>query len=302
MRKTAKSRVVYSQTRYVSFESVVRNRLHRHAYFEPCIVISGKGEFEHGSEVVPLAAGDLFVADRGVYHEIRSVESKDLCLYFLAFNVLGSRGEADEQSVPDQACISGFLAGHRTHLPGQSHLIPLFEHISRLVRRNSGYANDQNFHDATCLLLRQVMTLLASSALLSEEAYNDQLRRRRIEEFIETRLHLPIRVPDIASACAVSERTLRRLWGNWSTRSLAQELRHRRVERAAQLLTLPDITIAEVGYQVGIHSPAQFSRQFKQIVGMTPMAYRKKVLAGLGPDLSGGQGHMTEYLESGRPD
>ena len=296
MEEPAKSRIVYGQTRYVSFESVVRNRFHRHSYFEPCIVVSGNGEFEHGSTLYPLAAGDLFVADRSVYHEIRSVESKDLRLYFLAFNTVGGRGDRVDRSMPDQACIAAFLAGHRTHLPGQSHLIPLFEHVARLVRRDAQYSNDPIYHDASRLLLRQLMTLLADSALLSEDAYIEQLRRRRIEDYIEARLHLPIRVPDIASACAVSERTLRRLWSSWSPRSLAQEIRHRRVERAVQLITLPDITIAEIGYQVGINSPAQFSRQFKQIVGMSPMAYRKKVLAGLGPDLSGGQGLMTEYL------
>ena len=296
MERSPVYRAVYSQTRYVSFDSVVRNRFHRHSYFEPCIVVSGNGEFEHDSTVYPLVAGDLFIADRGVYHEIRSVESKDLRLYFLAFNILG--GQGGEQSVPDQACISGFLGGHRTHLSGQGHLVPLFDHVARLVRRDPGYADDQNFHDASRLLLRQVMTLLARSALLTDEAYNDQLRRRRIEEFIESRLHLPIRVPDIAAAYAVSERTLRRLWSKWSSRSLAQELRHRRIERAAQLLTLPDMTIADVGYQVGINSPAQFSRQFREVVGMPPATYRKKVLAGLGPDLSGGQGDMTEYLES----
>ena len=298
MSRPAFSRVVYSQTRYVSFESVERNRVHRHSYFEPCIVISGNGEFEHGSDVFPLTAGDLFVAERGTFHEIRSVESHDLRLYFLAFNILASHGVADDQPIPDQACIAAFLANHRTHLPEQSHLVPLFEHISRLVRRNAGYADDPNFHDASRLLLRQVMTSLSRSALLPDEVYHEQLRRRRIEAFIESRLHLPVRVSDIASACAVSERTLRRLWANWSTRSLVQELRHRRVERATQLLTLPDMTIADVGYQVGIPSPAQFSRQFKQIVGMTPMAYRKKVLSGLGPDLSGGQPHMTEFFDS----
>ena len=76
-----------SATRYVSFELVSRNRVHRHSFFEPCIVLSGKGEFEHGTAVFPLQEGDLFIADPGVYHEIRSLRTTDLGLYFLAFSL-----------------------------------------------------------------------------------------------------------------------------------------------------------------------------------------------------------------------
>jgi hypothetical protein len=78
--------LTFSSTRFVSFERVTRNRVHRHSFYEPCIVISGTGEFEHGAEQYALREGDLFIADPGIYHEIRSLKTKDLQLYFLAFN------------------------------------------------------------------------------------------------------------------------------------------------------------------------------------------------------------------------
>ncbi len=291
-------RVAYSQVRRVSFESVTRNRVHRHSYYEPCIVISGTGQFEHGASVYPLREGDLFVADRGTFHEIRSTESRDLDLYFLAFSVLSSqkRSSGDQWHVLNQECITDFVLGHRVHLPGQSHLVSLFEHVTRLARRNPSFRKDDNYHAASRLLLRQVMTALSDSATLSEAAYSEHLTQRRIEEYIEAHLHEPIRVVDIADACAVSERTLRRRWASWSRRSIQGEIRRRRIERAAQLLLLPDISVAEAAYQVGIFSASQFSRQFKEARGLTPKDYRQRYLAEAGQGF-GDRLAMTEFLE-----
>ncbi len=295
------SHLVYGQTRYVSFESVNRNRVHRHSYYEPCIVISGNGEFEHGSAVYTLSRGDLFVADRGVYHEIRSVESKDLKLYFLSFHIVTGHDEPSRNRpspLPGQS-VADFLREHRSHLRGQTHLIPLFEHIWKLARRDSDYRKNRNYHDATALLLRQIIALLATSASLSEEDYSNHLQKRKVEELIEDRLHQPLRVTDLAEACGTSERTLRRRWRSWSARTLAEEINHRRMERACHLLLLPDIAVADVGYQVGISSPAQFSRLFKQVKGVTPGTYRRRFLDELPKNLPGDFPQLTEFLDRG---
>ncbi len=295
MTELPQHRLIPGQTRYVSFESVTRNRVHRHSFFEPCIVISGSGEFEHGTDVYPLRAGDLFIADRGVYHEIRSVESRDLELFFLAFQLVPVRdaGPVDGWSSPQT--IGRFLANHRAHLAGQSHLVPLFEHLLRLVRRNPDFQGDPDYRDGSLFLLRQVLSALASTASLSDSDYSEQLQQRRIADFIESHLHQPIRLRDIAGACAMSERTLRRRWGGWSQHSLPEEVTRRRIDRACQLLLLPDISIADVGYQVGIPSAARFSRLFKATRGVTPREYRQRFLDELPAALSGE--HETEYLE-----
>ncbi|MEO1203989.1 MAG: cupin domain-containing protein, partial [Pseudomonadota bacterium] len=179
------------KTRYVSFDSVSRNRLHKHTYFEPCIVISGSGEFEHGATTHALRAGDLFIADRGVFHEIRSLESRDLELYFLSFLVTDAqagRTVARENLVPEPS-ITAFLARHRQHLPGQAHLVPLFEHVSRLGRREGGPRGERDVLDLSLLLVRQVVEALSDSASLSDDAYSDRLQKARVEEHIENHLH-----------------------------------------------------------------------------------------------------------------
>ena len=81
---------------------------------------------------------------------------------------------------------------------------------------------------------------------------------------------------------------------------LTDEINRRRIARAGHLLLLPDISIAEVGYQVGIQSPAQFSRIFKTVNGLTPRAYRRKYLGRAPGTVPGTPPFKTEFVDGDR--
>ena len=291
--------VTFSSTRYVSFERVTRNRVHRHSFFEPCIVISGSGEFEHGSAKRALREGDLFIADPGVYHEIRSPRTKDLKLYFLAFNVTRTEGGVPGRhpSWISQSALARFVLDHSNHLPSQSHVIPLFEHVMTLGRQDATDQRSRFHREATLLLLSEIVAALTDSAAVPSEEHSDRLLRKMVVEAIERRLHRPLRVASLAADCHLSERTLRRRWKSCARRSLTQEIKRRRIERARHLLLFPDISTAEVGYQVGVESPAQFSRMFKSLTGLAPTAYRKKYRSEPAAGRCAGAPFRTEFLD-----
>jgi len=48
-----------------------------------------------------------------------------------------------------------------------------------------------------------------------------------------------------------------------------------RIEQAKKFLTTSNETVEETALSVGFHSQSRFSRTFKRIVGVTPLAYRK---------------------------
>ena len=48
-----------------------------------------------------------------------------------------------------------------------------------------------------------------------------------------------------------------------------------RVERAKELLTDPQLSLAQVGYAAGFASQAHFTTVFRKLVGITPAAYRR---------------------------
>lgn len=167
----------------------------------------------------------------------------------------------------------------------------------KLSRNDVGDMQSLFYGDAAILLLNQVTAALAESARLSAEDQGDHQLTNRVAEAIEERLHQPLRIATLARDCGMSERTLRRKWKNSSGSSLTCEINHRRIVRASHLLLLPDMSIAEVGYQVGIESPAQFSRMFRGVKGLTPKDYRRKYLGRLPELSSGGPPFGTEFLD-----
>jgi AraC-like DNA-binding protein len=246
-----------------------------------------------------LCEGDLFIANPGVYHEIRSLRTKDLGLYFLAFSIARDFriSRSGEQLGLRQESMAEFIRSHSVYLPGQSHLIPLFEHAMKLSRGDVGRIQSTFYGDAAVLLLNQVIAALSESARLSAKDHGHHQLTKRVTDAIEKRLHQPLRVATLASDCGMSERTLRRKWKNSSGSALTNEINHRRIVRARHLLLLPDISVAEVGYQVGIESPAQFSRMFRAATGRTPKEYRRRCLGQLPELSSGGPPSGTEFLD-----
>lgn len=290
--------VSYNQTRYLAFINVTSHRMHRHSFYEACIVKSGTGEFEHEGEIHHLQRGDLFLADPDTFHEIRPSAAADLVLYFLCFFITRHADEsrATRQLQLDQGHLHSFLTQHLHHLPEQSHLVPLFEHTMKLMRQKPEYPNNRFYHEATLLLISQVITALGNNITSSRAEYSEQLHHARVVDLIEQKLNQPLRITELAKECGMSERNLRRKWQNWSTRSLLEEINYRRIERACQLLLLPDISVADAGYQVGVRDPAQFSRLFKKIKKCSPGAYRRLHLGNIPGPEPVHQPFQTEFL------
>ena len=288
-----------SATRYVSFERVNRNRVHRHSFFEPCIVATGSGEFEHDGVLYPLRAGDLFIADPGIYHEIRSLTSRDLGLYFLAFNVTRSSAGpwSTERRGVNQVAMADFILGHRAHASGQWQLLPLFEHALKLSHHERNQQHSAFYTDVASLLVDQIVAALAQSSVAPTKQNSDELLMARVVNVIEQRLHERLPIAALAKECGTSERTLRRRWKKCGERSLTDEINQRRVARASHLLLLPDISVAQVGYQVGIESPARFARLFRKMRGQAPRSFRRQYLGRPPDQSSGGPPFRTEFLD-----
>ena len=105
---------------------------------------------------------------------------------------------------------------------------------------------------------------------------HDQNRRMlRVRDAIDRDSSLPLDVPALARIAHVSEahfiRTFKETFGETPHRYLQR----RRIERAMNLLRTGRLSVSEICLQVGFASFATFSRTFREIVGVPPIAYRR---------------------------
>lgn len=85
----------------------------------------------------------------------------------------------------------------------------------------------------------------------------------------------PLDIPTLARIACVSEahfiRTFRATFGETPHRYLQR----RRVERSMFLLRESDRSVTDICFDVGFTSLGTFSRTFREIVGQSPIAYRR---------------------------
>jgi AraC-like DNA-binding protein len=88
------------------------------------------------------------------------------------------------------------------------------------------------------------------------------------------------RAPQAAKALGVSVRTLHRKLAAEAT-AFHQELRRARVERAQALLRDTEWKLAHVAQECGFSSGQRLATAFREVLGMTPTAFRAEARAGV---------------------
>ncbi len=94
--------------------------------------------------------------------------------------------------------------------------------------------------------------------------------------FIREHSHRPLRVADVLAEVAVSRRSLERRFRAVLQHGLGEEIRRAHLDRARALLTRTEMPLAEVARCSGFSSSAHLSFVFRQEMGLTPSAYRRR--------------------------
>ena len=99
--------------------------------------------------------------------------------------------------------------------------------------------------------------------------------------FIRQRANEPIGVHDVLQHVAMSRRNLERRFRRVMRRSLLDEIRRVYPDRAAKLLRESDLDMPGVAAQAGFASQVRFSTVFREKLGTTPTAYRRRYRPGM---------------------
>lgn len=98
----------------------------------------------------------------------------------------------------------------------------------------------------------------------------------KLSQAIETSLAKPMLIGELAAHVGLSTDYVARLFARRYGMTLQHYLLLRRVELARHLLVSSDLFISEIGRRVGIPDPQYFNKQFRRIVGQSPLAYRQE--------------------------
>jgi AraC family transcriptional regulator len=96
----------------------------------------------------------------------------------------------------------------------------------------------------------------------------------QVLDYIHDHLDQEIKLADLAELLGMSQFHFSAQFKQAIGTSPYQYLLQQRVERAKQLLKQTDQSIVEIALECGFNSHSHLSKQFRQLTGMTPKAYR----------------------------
>lgn len=158
---------------------------------------------------------------------------------------------------------------------------PQLESISQMLLNEyqQGSLANQLYLDSltnvlTVTLLRE--HTITQPQLAVYEGGLPQYQLRRILEYIDAHLDQDIKLVDLAGLLDMSQFHFSRLFKQSVGISPYQYLIQQRVERAKQLLKQTDRLITDIALDCGFSSHSHLSKQFRQLTGVTPKAFRSR--------------------------
>ena len=94
--------------------------------------------------------------------------------------------------------------------------------------------------------------------------------------YIESNLHAPMQIEELAAECFISKQHLIRLFRAHLGTTPARYLWNVRTTKGAELLRDTGLAVAEIAHHVGFQSPFHFSRLIRQQFGESPKALRER--------------------------
>ena len=86
----------------------------------------------------------------------------------------------------------------------------------------------------------------------------------------------PLSVTEVARAAAVSRRVLEKRFRERLGRSVLREIRQVRTDHIARLLIETDLSVQEIGVEMGFTGIEHVGRYFREMKGMSPLAFRRQ--------------------------
>lgn len=254
--------------------------IHTHDFAELVIILGGTGLHTTSFGAHPLIAGDVFVIRDGVAHGFQACRGLKLCnIMYDPDEFLQFRGDITELAgyyalfviEPLYWKTQAFHSRLHLNMTSLQAVAAVVQAIQEeFVRRQPAYQSmiQGYFTQLVVYLARQYTEISADTS-------NSLLQLAQVVMLMENAYHQDLTLDDLAAAANLSKTHLLRVFKAAFQLSPIQYLIRLRISHACRLLKQTPCSISEVAFQVGFNDSNYFSRQFKQIIGMSPLVYQR---------------------------
>jgi AraC family transcriptional regulator, transcriptional activator of pobA len=244
---------------------------HRHVRLHQLLLLQrGSGRLHLEGRELPLATMSLVNVPPGAVHAFAFERSTQGWVATLADDLV-------EQLLPPAGderqalAAGGVFAADAALAPLMAQLLAEFDGLSpsrALVLQG------------LCAVLLGLAARAAARAAPAPREVPGSALLRRFERWLEARLLEHPSVADCARALAITPTHLSRVLRATTGQSASRLIDARLMREARRQLAYTSLPVSSIAYALGFADPAYFSRVFSRVEGLSPRAFRERLLAG----------------------
>ena len=220
-------------------------------------ILEGSGQLRRDGKSFSLAPGICFLFGPGEEIEAEQDLADPLSLFVIRFQILDTN--------------SNKLSSDQIHTPSQPVHVSsgrILEAISHLALAwDAENEIEKQLQDHS---LRMLLLLMADA---SRTVFDDRIAR--VSSLIDSDLGRKWTIEELARESGLSPSQFSRIFSKQYGEPPIQNLIHRRMNAAKQLVLESDLNIDEISHRVGYENHAFFQRQFLKHIGFDPESLRR---------------------------
>ncbi|MEE4209957.1 MAG: AraC family transcriptional regulator [Parvularcula sp.] len=138
---------------------------------------------------------------------------------------------------------------------------------------------DSKGREIACTMVADLGTKRTSPMLMKKYTVRDMKRLDEARDILIENYRDPPAIPELARRVGVNQTKLKALFKMAYGSTVHEFTQRLRMERASEMLSKDDLTIAEIAYAVGYEFPASFTHAFRKFYGHSPRQERKATQA-----------------------
>ncbi|WP_325894851.1 AraC family transcriptional regulator [Grimontia sp. NTOU-MAR1] len=260
---------------------VPHHRIHWHVHeqYELHFIVKTNGKVMIGNHLGPFSPGHLTLVGPWLPHnwesQLEPGETHTLRDMVIQFKPELFRTAA--HAFPELVQFAPMLEQAKMGVEFLGVPFEVAESAFKKVRENSGVTRLIHFLSFIDYLSKKNTRLLSNMpASEVKDAGTVQNRISEVIDYVMNNYQQPIRLKTVADKLGMTESYFSRFFHQSSGHRFTDFVNRVRIQRACVLLSDSEDTIADISQMVGFHNLANFSRQFRRIKGLSPLAYRKK--------------------------
>ena len=252
--------------------------LHFHNYMEIGICYGGYGKMRFGEEVYDYNVGKFTLIPKNYPHTTNS-DTDVICSWeylFVDAERILKRIYGENHTLYARVCKRMNTKAHLINVHDQPEMAKSIQAILKLMRERGEFYQEK--------VEGLVQALVFEIACLNRREYeelidNDGKKRLswidKTVDYISDYYMEPIKVPDLADRCHISEAHFRRLFAKHMKMSPVEYINLVRINIACDYMRKTNDTISDISVRCGYANASTFHRNFKKITGMSAREWQK---------------------------